>query len=334
MCKTEGNGLVNGFSRGFATQTFETLLSDELDIPRRDIAEKVALVMSGGCEGVLSPYATIFTKEEMDREEASREKRLKIGVGCTRDLLPEEIGGMPQVVEVAKTVRAAMNEASIEDPADVHFVQVKCPLLTLERINDAVKRGKEVVVTDSLKSMAYSRGASALGVALALVEVEESKLGKDVICRDFDLYSNVASASAGIELLNCHVILMGNSRRSISRYVIGHSVMEDAIDVEGVKRAIKSVGVKFDCCPRKEASTRIVNVFAKTGPHPTGRIRGRRSTMLTDFDISSTRHARAAVGAVISSIVGDPMVYVSGGSEHQGPPDGGPVAVIMEVERR
>jgi len=53
-----------------------------------------------------------------------------------------------------------------------------------------------------------------------------------------------------------------------------------------------------------------------------------RHTMLGDSDINPTRHARAAVGAVIASVVGHGMVYVSGGAEHQGPPGGGPVAVI------
>ena len=62
-----------------------------------------------------------------------------------------------------------------------------------------------------------------------------------------------------------------------------------------------------------------------------GIVRGKRTTMLTDSDISSTRYARAVVNAVIASIVGDPMVYVSGGSEHQGPAGGGPVAVIAHV---
>jgi len=51
--------------------------------------------------------------------------------------------------------------------------------------------------------------------------------------------------------------------------------------------------------------------------------------MLDDSDINQTRHARAVVGGVIASIVGDPMVYVSGGAEHQGPAGGGPVAAIV-----
>jgi cyanuric acid amidohydrolase len=50
--------------------------------------------------------------------------------------------------------------------------------------------------------------------------------------------------------------------------------------------------------------------------------------MIDDSDINHTRHARAVVSAVIASVVGDPMVYVLGGAEHQGPSGGGPVAVI------
>jgi cyanuric acid amidohydrolase len=53
--------------------------------------------------------------------------------------------------------------------------------------------------------------------------------------------------------------------------------------------------------------------------------------MLNDSDINSTRHARAVTGAVIASVVGHGMVYVSGGAEHQGPAGGGPVAVVARA---
>jgi cyanuric acid amidohydrolase len=53
--------------------------------------------------------------------------------------------------------------------------------------------------------------------------------------------------------------------------------------------------------------------------------------MLTDSDISSTRHARAAVGGLVAALKGDGAVYVSGGAEHQGPPGGGSVTVIYEL---
>ena len=76
---------------------------------------------------------------------------------------------------------------------------------------------------------------------------------------------------------------------------------------------------------------KVVNVFAKAGADPSGKTRGRMHTMLTDSMLPSTRQARAVVAAVIASIMGDPMIYVSGGAEHQGPAGGGPVAVIAKV---
>ncbi len=53
--------------------------------------------------------------------------------------------------------------------------------------------------------------------------------------------------------------------------------------------------------------------------------------MLDDSDINNTRHARSVVNAVVSSVVGDPMMYVSGGAEHQGPPGGGPIAAVVRT---
>ena len=56
-------------------------------------------------------------------------------------LLPEQIGRTPQVELTAAAVREAMEHAAIADDADVHWVQVKCPLLTSERIAEAASRG-------------------------------------------------------------------------------------------------------------------------------------------------------------------------------------------------
>jgi len=43
-------------------------------------------------------------------------------------------------------------------------------------------------------------------------------------------------------------------------------------------------------------------------------------------------HARAALGAVIASVTGDPRTFVSGGTEHQAPPGQAPIAAIVCVE--
>ena len=69
-------------------------------------------------------------------------------------------------------VRRAMAEAGIEDPADVHYVQTKTPLLVMETINDAKSRGHTVFTEDPLESMNVSNGTSALGIAVALGEID------------------------------------------------------------------------------------------------------------------------------------------------------------------
>lgn len=327
--KTEGNGCVNDFTRGYCTLAYKLLLSKHLKMSCEDVEKKVAFVMSGGTEGVLSPHVTIFTQSKREGAPAA-EKALSLGVGFTRDFLPEEIGTMAQLKEVARVVTEAMKEACIDDPADVHFVQIKCPLLTSDRINEAAGRKKETVTQDTYKSMGYSRAASALGIALAMGEVQESDLDNAKICSDWNLYSAVASTSAGVELRNCEIILMGNSKQSASAFRIGHSVMENSIDIQAVLDAMRNAGLTFSGLPDKQQTHQVVNVFAKAEADPRGIVLGRRNTMLTDSDFNHTRHARAVVGGVVASVVQDPMVYISGGAEHQGPAGGGPVAVILK----
>ena len=60
--KTEGNGGANDFTRGFATLSYQNLLSRHLGITPDEVGKKVAFVWSGGTEGVLSPHATVFTR--------------------------------------------------------------------------------------------------------------------------------------------------------------------------------------------------------------------------------------------------------------------------------
>lgn len=327
--KTEGNGCVNDFTRALSTVSFRSLIMAKTGWSEAEVSKKVAFVMSGGTEGVMSPHATIFCKRE-DGAEGAGEKRLAVSSGFTRDFLPEEQGTMAVVEECRRVTLELMEQAGIDDPADVHFVQIKCPLLTSERILEARSRGRDVVVHDTYESMGYNRGASALGVAIALGEIPADAVSQEKICKDYSLYSKVASTSAGVELLNCEIILMGNSSKSSSNYRIGHSVMADAIDFKAVIEAIESAGLQVDKYPTDEQAKEIVNVFAKAEADSTGYVRGRRNTMHTDSDINHTRHARAVVNGVIAAIVNDPMVYVSGGAEHQGPDGGGPVAVIIK----
>ena len=324
--KTEGNGGVNDFTREYAVAAMRDALAPRLGLAPRAVEERIAFVMSGGTEGVLSPHVTVFTRGAGDVEASTNGKRLSIGVAHTRDFLPEEIGRAPQIEETAKAVRLAMRDADVDDPADVHFVQMKCPLLTSERVEAASRRGRKTITASGYASMGYSRGASALGVALALGELE--RVAEEDVLKDWSLFSSVASSSAGIELMHNVVIVMGNSARSVSPLVIGHAVMRDAIDLPAVLQALDGVGLGL---ADAAMNSRLINIFAKAEASPDGAVRGFRHTMLDDTDISSTRHARAAVGGLIGGVAGTGVVYVSGGAEHQGPPGGGPVAVIARV---
>lgn len=330
--KTEGNGGVNDFTREYATTAACAALSPFLGLPPPAVEERIAFVMSGGTEGVLSPHMTVFARRPAtDKIEHSEVKRLSIGIAKTRPFLPEEIGRAVQVEETAEAVLAAMRDAAITSRDDVHYVQIKCPLLTAERIESALARGKATVTKSSYGSMGWSRGASSLAVAVALNEIPVP-VADDAVLQDWDLYSGVASASAGIELMHGVAIVFGNSAHASGRYLIGHGMMRDAIDVEGLLAAFSSAGLMVRDGLAGIATDRIVNVFAKAEASPNGHVRGFRHTMLDDTDISSTRHARAAVGGLIAGLAGRGAVYVSGGAEHQGPPGGGPVAVIAVVD--
>ena len=329
--KTEGNGGVNDFTREYATAALCSGLSPFLELPAASVEERIAFVMSGGTEGVLSPHMTVFARRPAHQLDPAGEKRLSIGVAMTRPFLPEEIGRVAQVEETAAAVLSAMRDAAITDPADVHYVQIKCPLLTAERVEAALPRGKVPVTKSSYSSMAWSRGASSLAVAVALNEIA-APVSDGAILRDWSLYSGVASASAGIELMRGVVIVFGNSIHATGLTVMGHGMMRDAIDLQGLLAAFSSAGLVARDRPMEIATDRIVNVFAKAEASPSGQVRGFRHTMLDDTDISSTRHARAAVGGLIAGLSGCGAVYVSGGAEHQGPPGGGPVAIIVTVD--
>lgn len=315
MGKTEGNGCVNDFTRGFAVATLKGYLRSLIGDTQTN---QIVFVMSGGTEGVLSPHLTIFTRQSIHGDRPTH-PGLALGIHHTRDFTVAEIGTLAMVQTVAAGVTAAMAEAGIA-PSEVHFVQIKCPLITAAQQSP----GPSAISRNSYQSMAYSRGAAALGVALALGELEPEQLSEADIGTTDSLYSTVASTSAGVELHNCEILVLGNAPATHSQYRIGHSVMTHALDTTAIHAAIASAR---NGAP---ADAPIVTVLAKAEAAPSGSILGCRHTMLDDSDINHTRMARAVVGAVVASVVQDPMIYVSGGSEHQGPPGGGPIAVICQ----
>jgi barbiturase len=327
--KTEGNGGVNDYTRIIADRAFREVLQSKGTRSAEEV-KQVPIVWSGGTDGVISPHATIFATLPEDAVEKTDEPRLTVGFAMSEQLQPEDIGRVAMIEKVAAGVKKAMAEAGIDDPADVHYVQTKTPLLTIDTIRDAKSRGKTVWTEHTHESMDLSNATTALGIAVALGEIEMPS-DEDVM-HNLDLYSSVASCSSGVELDQAQIVVVGNARGHGGNYRIGHSVMKDALDQDGIWEAIRSAGLELPDRPHhSDLGDRLVNVFLKCEADPDGTVRGRRNAMLDDSDVHWHRQIKATVGGVTASVTGDPAVFVSVAAVHQGPSGGGPVAAIVRA---
>lgn len=324
--KTEGNGGVNDFTRILADQAFRAVLRKRGNRAEQDVSH-IPMVWSGGCDGVITPHATVFARNA--KTGAAGKPRLAIGTAMSPELQPEDIGRLAMVEKVADGVRAAMRDAGIDNPADVHYVQTKTPLLTVDSVLDAERRGQSVAC-EVHDSMGVSNGTTALGIGVALGEISMPRA--EQICKDLSIYSSVSSCSSGVELTQAQIVLLGNKAGAGGRYRIGHSVMKDALDIDGIFNAIRNAGLELPERPRAEdLAGRVVNCFMKCEADRHGQLRGRRQIMLDDSDVHHHRHSKAAVGAIAALALGDPAVFVSVDAMHQGPHGGGPVIAIVDV---
>ena len=326
--KTEGNGGVNDYTRIIADRAFREVLVAK-GAPEEQVRQ-VPIVWSGGTDGVISPHATIFATVPAEKAQKSDDLRLTVGFAMSEPIKPEEIGYTGMVEKVAAAVKVAMERAGITDPADVHYVQTKTPLLTIHTIRDAKSRGRKVWTEHTHESMDLSNGTTGLGIAVALGEIDMPS-DADVM-HNRDLFSSVASCSSGVELDQAQVVVVGNTRGIGGRYRIGHSVMKDALDQDGIWEAIKGAGLDLPERPHwTDLDGRLVNVFLKCEVSQDGTVHGRRNAMLDDSDVHWHRQIKSAVGGVTAAVTGDPAVFVSVSAAHQGPDGGGPVAAIVDV---
>jgi cyanuric acid amidohydrolase len=221
----------------------------------------------------------------------------------------------------------------IDDEKDVKLVLIKCPLLTSAKIAAIKMQDLKPITEDTYESMAKSRYASAIGIALGLDEINEEDVTGFMDGNAKEFYSYKASCSSGAELEDCHILILASTplmQRATMRddlrtpklYAMAGSMI-DAIDAGAIIEMLKEI--------QKQGGV-VVQVFVKAEADPSGMIRGSRHTMNTDSDIHSTRHARAAVGGLVAGLLQDTLVYVSGGAEGQGPSGGGSLCMIYSVE--
>jgi cyanuric acid amidohydrolase len=125
---------------------------------------------------------------------------------------------------------------------------------------------------------------------------------------------------------------MGNKAAAGGRYRIGHSVMKDALDIDGIYAAIRNAGLDLPERPRSEdLKGRLVNCFIKSEADHRAKLRGRRQIMLDDLTSTITVIPKAAVGEGGGRDRRSRGLRLGRRDAGQGPHGGGPVIAIVDV---
>ena len=235
------------------------------------------------------------------------------------------------ITKVAAAVQVAMERAGITDPADVHYVQTKTPLLTIHTIRDAKSRGKTVWTEHTHESMDLSNGCTALGIAVALGEIE--------MPTDADVMHDRVAVLVGRLLLVGRRARPGAGGRGRQRAGRRRPLPDRPLGDEGRARRGRHLGRRSatpgSTCPSARAPPTSTAGWSTSSssarPPRTAQVRGRRNAMLDDSDVHWHRQIKACVGGVTAAVTGDPAVFVSVSAAHQGPDGGGPVAAIVDL---
>lgn len=326
--KTHGNGLVNDYTRGYLTLALALLIASHTGETPDAVRARIPFIFSGGVEGVLSPHYTVFSARPDDVPPSG--KALAVGVAFTPDFAPGDIGRQTQIDWTADAVGRAMDAAGIARPEDVHFVQVKGPAFTLAEIIAGRAAGRPALAENPGRLMALGRAASAIGIGKAMGEISAERATAAAVLADFGAFSAVASCSAGVEVRNNEIIVLGLSERWSGPLTIAHAPLADALDLGGIHRALAGLGLTATPQLASADAARLRAAFVECEASRDGQVRGRSHTMLNDGDIDQQRHIRAAVGAIVASVLADTAIFVSGGAEHQGPDGGGLLSIIAE----
>lgn len=321
--KTEGSGGKHDQTRSDADRSLRRVL---LDLGTRSAAEvqRIPMVFSSGGVGLLEPNAVLFTRRP-GLDVPGGAARLTIGTAQTPPIPECDLGRLAMVSSVTRSVQAAARAAGI-DAAEASYVLAKS-CLPAPPPAPPHSRGDDGGY-DDMETLLRTSGAAALGVGVAVGDVA-MPTRDDEIATNHVLWSERASTSTGHEHPETQVVLFGNRAGAGGSLGIGRAVMEDALDVASLTRAIRDAGVAVpNTHVPDEIRRRVVAVFVKSGtPGPT--LRGGRQVQ-EDRNPHYIAQVKATVGGIFAAALGDPAIYISGAAVHQGPPGGGSVAVIVD----
>ena len=308
-CKTEGNGLRNDWTRAYTDRVLREMLARRLNADADAMRDRIVILVSGGSEGIVSPHLVVITTEP-----AGSPGHSGLALGTAAGAIPATaVGTAEQGHRTSDLVRTAMRQAGLTETT-THLVFVRAP-------SDPARSGCDAKV----------RAACALGAAVALGEVAQSSVTDDAFNVRPELFCSRAFVVARHDGLLQQVLVLGEAPRGNPAFRIAHGVLADPIDAPGVARILAELGLT--AAPQLAApdSQRVVAVIAKGDAPLSGTVRGLRHVMSIDNDVAMHRHARAAYGTLLGAVIGHSACLVSGGAEHQGPPDGGFAAIIVHV---
>ena len=146
-------------------------LAPQLGLSPQEVEQRIAFVMSGGTEGVLSPHITVFTRRSLKRAGRHRRQAPEHRHGAHARFPPRR----------ARPLRADQRDGQGGEGRDGgcrHRRSRRRPFRAdqMPAAHQRARRSGEGARpqdgdTSAYSSMAYSRGASALGVAVALGEI-------------------------------------------------------------------------------------------------------------------------------------------------------------------
>jgi cyanuric acid amidohydrolase len=313
----EGDLVANAY----AAYVHADLLSSYSGRPTAELLDELPIQAMAGAVGFMPPHAAIFTRTDAAGAETGGGKRLAVAGKCTRRFAPEEIGTEEYIREVQRCVSDLVAELDVDSPDDVHLVFAKAPWPGTRHVREARSRGARLRSEDFWTMGDYARGGAALGVALALGELDDDVQAAEILLTDRRVFSTRAQCSSTEERETVALIMVANSVASVSDAVAAHGVLADGLDTGGVKDILRAAGMRFDCCPSSEDLERVRYAFLKPKTSETEELRGQRHT-LTDHPMVGSMWwlvEKAPVHAAVASVLGTTMIEVATGPEHQGP---------------
>lgn len=293
-CKTRGNGLRNDFTKPWIDLLLRTMLAQRLGVDEQAIAEQVPILVSGGSEGAVSPHLVIWTRGEAGaRGLVSGVSRITVDVA--------DQGTARHRDATAQQLRDLMARSGLVAD-DVGLVVVRAPAQF------------EIATSDP-----SVRAQAALGVAQALDGPHAT-------------FASRAFVVARHDGTGQQIFMLANGKGGDPAYAVAHAVLADPFDSPSVAAALARLGLTAAPQLPSAQSRRLLAAISKGDASAGGMIRGMPHAMNLDNDVAMHRHARAAYGAMIGSVIGHGAVLVSGGAECQGPPDGGFASFVAQVK--